>query len=379
MDVVIIGGGIAGLSIARALEKNQLQTTLYESAPELKPVGAGIALAFNAMQACRSLGIYEEVSSKGLAIQKTLITSYNGKIISEFDNSKFLPVFGDVSQAIHRWDLQEALKNSLNTTEILLGKKVTGFIQTKKDVEIKFSDGSSTTTQYVIAADGVHSIFRQKLIVHSEPVYSGYTCWRGIGEMPASYKWREYVNESWGPGQRLGIVPLPVNRVYWFAVKNAPEKDPAMIRSKKNDLLQFFRKWEPGMLKVIEETPEENIIFSDIIDIDPVDQFAFGNILLTGDAAHATTPNMGQGGCQAIVDAAILDKCIGSTSTFEDAFRLFEQRRIDKTRRVILNSRRFGKIAQSENLFLIAIRNLLISLIPQKISAKQIMWLMEEF
>jgi 2-polyprenyl-6-methoxyphenol hydroxylase-like FAD-dependent oxidoreductase len=88
---------------------------------------------------------------------------------------------------------------------------------------------------------------------------------------------------------------------------------------------------------------------------------------------------MGQGGCQAIVDAAILDKCIGSTSTFEDAFRLFEQRRIDKTRRVILNSRRFGKIAQSENLFLIAIRNLLISLIPQKISAKQIMWLMEEF
>ena len=133
------------------------------------------------------------------------------------------------------------------------------------------------------------------------------------------------------------------------------------------------------MLKVIEDTREENIILGDIADINPIDQFAFENILLTGDAAHATTPNMGQGGCQAIVDAAVLDKCIGSTSTMKDAFLLFEKKRIAKTRRIILTSRRFGKMAQSENKLFIAVRNSLVRLIPENTNARQIMWLKEEF
>ena len=379
MHVIIIGGGIAGLSIAKALERNQISPTIYESAPELLPVGAGIGLAFNAMIACRSLGVYEEIFRRGKSIETALLTTFKGKILSEFHYKKFLHIFGEVTLAIHRWELQEALKSSLSSTQIILGKKAESFIQTAEKTEVKFSDGTSTVADFVIAADGIHSIFRQKLIANSTPVYSGYTCWRGIGEMPDSYKWKELGNESWGPGQRLGIIPLPDNKAYWFAVMNAREKDPAIIAAKRSDLLQFFGRWESGMLKVIEDTREENIILGDIADINPIDQFAFENILLTGDAAHATTPNMGQGGCQAIVDAAVLDKCIGSTSTMKDAFLLFEKKRIAKTRRIILTSRRFGKMAQSENKLFIAVRNSLVRLIPENTNARQIMWLKEEF
>jgi len=377
-EVSIIGGGIAGLAIAIALEKHGINPAIYESAQEMKPVGAGIALAFNAMKACKSLGVYEDVRPLGKSIEKALITNHKGKVLSSFTYANHLDILGDVTVALHRWDLQEGLKKALHSTQIKLGKHAIDFIVNSNKVETNFEDGTKSISDFVIACDGIHSVFRKKLIPKSNPKYSGYTCWRGIGILPETYPWKGSMIESWGPGQRLGIVPLTHNRVYWFAVKNAPEKDQLMKESKKEDILSFFDSWNKDMLRVIETTPDENIILSDISDIDPITNFAFDNILLVGDAAHATTPNLGQGGCQAIVDAAILDKCLEKEPSLDKAFRIFEEKRIEKTRKVILNSRKFGKLAQLENGMGIAFRNFVVGLVPEKSNAKQLLWLQEE-
>jgi len=378
-EIAIIGGGIAGLSIAIALEKNGFLPTVYESAPELKPVGAGIALAFNAMKACRWLGVYEKVRQLGNPLNDARITDHRGKILSDFQYNHHLDLFGEVSIAIHRWDLQEALQSALRSTQIVTAKRALNFSQHENSVDVQFEDGTEINSPAVIACDGIHSIFRQKLISHSEPKYSGYTCWRGIGILPESYPWKESMIESWGPGHRLGIVPLTKNRVYWFAVKNAPANDDSMKRSTKADILGYFDKWNKDMIQVIEETDESQIILNDISDIDPIKKFDFGNILLAGDAAHATTPNMGQGGCQAIVDAATLGKILESGISVQDAFPNFEKQRVEKTSKVIRNSRQFGKLAQAENSVLIFIRNLLVRMASERSNAKRILWLDENF
>jgi 2-polyprenyl-6-methoxyphenol hydroxylase-like FAD-dependent oxidoreductase len=123
-------------------------------------------------------------------------------------------------------------------------------------------------------------------------------------------------------------------------------------------------------------TGDEQLIWNDIIDIKPVKQFAFGRILLSGDAAHATTPNMGQGACQAIEDAIVLANCMAVySSDIQKAFKVFEQKRISRTTRIVNTSWQVGKMAQLENKLLTSIRNTLLRLVPPSANEKQLQFL----
>lgn len=373
--VSIIGGGIAGISIAIAFQKHGLEVEVYEAATELKPVGAGITLAFNAMKAAQKLGFRQEVLKAGRSMENAMILNDQAKVLTAFNYRKHLDKLGDLSIAIHRADLHQILLGQLKGDILHLNKKAQSFTQDKDGVMVSFEDGSTLETPLLIVSDGIHSIFRQALIPNSKPQYAGYTCWRGIGELPEGYAFSNSVVECWGKGARIGIVPTTDKQVYWFAVKNAPENDPSMKNAEKQDILNMFKSWSPKLLKVIENTPEDQIIWNDIVDIDPIDRFAFGNILLTGDAAHATTPNMGQGGCQAFEDAAVLDALLAFEKPMNQIFQEFEKLRVTKTSKVISQSRTIGKLAQWENPILAGIRNFGMSLTPESTNLKQIMWL----
>ena len=350
--VSIIGGGIAGLSIAIAFQKHGFEVEVYEAAPELKPVGAGITLAFNAMKAAQKLGFRDEVLKIGRSMENAMILNDQAKILTSFDYLKHLDKLGDFSIAIHRADLHNILMDKLEGDILHLHKKAKSFSQNNGQVLVNFEDGSHLETPFLIVSDGIHSIFRQEMIPNSQPRYAGYTCWRGIGELPKDYAFSN-----------------------WFAVKNAPENDPAMRNAGKRDILKMFSTWSPKLLKVIENTPEDQIIWNDIADIEPIDHFAFDNILLTGDAAHATTPNMGQGGCQAIEDAAVLDALLAAEKPLNEVFAEFEKIRMAKTAKVINQSRTIGKIAQWENPILAGIRNFGMRLAPESTNLKQLLWL----
>ncbi|HTF80329.1 MAG TPA: FAD-dependent monooxygenase, partial [Cytophagales bacterium] len=200
-------------------------------------------------------------------------------------------------------------------------------------------------------------------------------CWRGIADLSVSYPHRECVIESWGRGRRLGIVPLAAGKVYWFAVINAKEADPSMKHASQQDLLSMFEEFHPDYLSVLQQTPASHIFWSDLHDIKPIHQFAFGNILLAGDAAHATTPNMGQGGCQALEDAAVLMDVLQKDGHMERAFLDFESKRIPRTRRIIETSRNIGRMAHLQNPILVKLRNTFMKLIPEKATLTQLEWL----
>jgi 2-polyprenyl-6-methoxyphenol hydroxylase-like FAD-dependent oxidoreductase len=377
-DFAIVGGGIGGLTLAIALQQKGFKVKIYENAAEIKPLGAGLALAANAVKALIEIGISEDILKAGNILKVVRIKDQKGNILTETNAEKLSQKFGIVNNfTIHRADLHRILIGLLEPGSLQLNKGLVDYGNEAGDIKLNFRDGSSASANYLIACDGIHSVVRKKLLPNSNPRYAGYTCWRGvIDDIPPDIDVAE-TSETWGPGCRFGIVPLSDNRLYWFACINAKERDPEMGALRIQDLQSYFKHFHFPVQEILAKTPDHRLIHSDIVDLKPLKKFAFENIVLMGDAAHATTPNMGQGACMAIEDAAVLANCIEDCVTTEEAFLRFEKKRIFRTTTIVNNSRTIGRIAQLENSMLIALRNTLIRATPPSITEKQLKFISE--
>ncbi|MBS1542352.1 MAG: FAD-dependent monooxygenase [Bacteroidetes bacterium] len=369
---IIIGGGIGGLTTAIALQRAGLNAVVYESANEIRPLGAGLGLAGNAIKAFASIGIDKEIIGAGKEMRRMYGKDHRGKVIS-FTNSELISSqLGVIHNfTIHRADLHEVLLSLLQPGTLMLGKTLQSFMQDEKEVKAKFQDGSEVSADYLLACDGIHSAVRKQLVPGSLPRYAGYTCWRAvIDDLPSDFDWDE-MSETWGPGKRFGIVPLTRNRVYWFATLNAGAQDQRLKAFTTKDLLSEFGDFHHPIQEILKRTRDEQLIWGDIIDLQPMNRFAFDRVLLMADAAHATTPNMGQGACMAIEDAATLAKTLLKYEPLE-AFSRFERHRLPRTTWIVDQSWKFGKLAQWENRMGIAVRNSLLRLIPPSVVTRQL-------
>lgn len=365
----IIGGGIAGLTTAIALNKAGIETLIFEAAPEIKAIGAGLVLAANAIKAFQKLGISEEIVTYGRLLPSFSVYNQKGELITRTDSRVISKKNGMDNFTIHRSKLHALLLSKLSADKIQTNKRAIDIEQKGNSIMIKFQDGTSYETDFLIVADGIHSSIRKKLLPDSHPRYSGYTCWRAVIDN-TSLKIDES-SETWGGKGRFGIVPLAENKIYWFACINANQNDMRMKQFTINDLKNLFVAYHNPIAEILKETKDENLIWNDIIDLKPIRQYAFKNIVLIGDAAHATTPNLGQGACQAIEDAVILADEIKGDADIAKAFRSFEKRRLKRTHYIVNTSWKIGKVAQLENNILIAIRNFLFGQLPASFNKKQ--------
>jgi 2-polyprenyl-6-methoxyphenol hydroxylase-like FAD-dependent oxidoreductase len=366
----ILGGGIGGLTLAIALQRKNIDVVVYESAPQWKPLGAGIGLAGNAVKAFREIGIEQDVLAVGKVLKKVIIRNKKGKALMVTDSEDISKRFGVVNNfTLHRADLHNVLIGKLKPGTVVLDKACVDFEQGPGGVTISFRDGTKAHADYLVAADGIHSIARKKLLSDVKERYAGYTCWRGvIDDLPADFN-QDETSETWGQGTRFGIVPLTKDRVYWFACVNAGANDPMMRSLTPTDLMAFFGDFHHPIPQLLKRTTK--MIWNDIIDIEPVDKFAFGRVVLMGDAAHATTPNLGQGACMAIEDAVILSNLVEGQSDTGQAFKMFEEKRIRRTTKIVNDSWQLGKMAQWENPFMASLRNMVISLAPKSMADNQ--------
>lgn len=369
--ITIIGCGIAGLTTALALKQKGFETELFEAAPEVKALGAGLGLGINAMLCFRKLGIEDQVYAAGKELSGIVFYDQKGKAISSSDTDKLSRELGASTIAIHRAALHECLQQQVSDIPLYTNKRAIGIKSHENETEIFFEDGTSHHTSALIIADGIHSPIRQQLVPGSTPRYAGYTCWRGVTDNPGIPL--EKSTETWGADGRFGLTPLANNIIYWYATVNATANNQDYRNFCKDDLAWHFRKYHAPIPDVIDHTEDHEIVWNDIIDLKPIPHYAFGHTVLIGDAAHATTPNMGQGACQAIEDAVILaDEFEQSPDRPEDAFKRFEDRRIQRTHEIVNASRLLGKIAQLSNPLLIGLRNTAFRLTPESVSYKQV-------
>lgn len=368
-EFTIIGAGIAGLTTAKALRQLGLRVTLFEAAPIIKPLGAGLALAANAVKAFQKLGIAESIIRAGRLLDAFVICDQQGRTLTRTDSKAIGRKYGMDNFTIHRAALHQELLKQAEGIPLTIGKRAIRVDQTAQGLTLTFADGTTYQTDYLIVADGIHSAIRQQLVPDSKPRYAGYTCWRAV--IDSTGLSLSDATETWGVNGRFGLVPLANNQLYWFACLNAPANDDRMRQFTISDLLRVFEDYHTPIPEVLVRTNNKDLLWNDILDLKPLPRYAFDNIVLLGDAAHATTPNMGQGACQAIEDAVVLADELKTGSSVPDVFKRFEQRRLKRTHYIINNSRRIGQMAHVQHPALIWLRNGLVRLLPHSVNEQQ--------
>ncbi|MEP0266352.1 FAD-dependent monooxygenase [Dokdonia sp.] len=361
----IIGGGIGGLTTALAFEKLGIEYQLFEKAEQLIPVGSGILLPPNSLQVFEWLGILDDVSLCGSVMKQITLTKPDMTPLFDYAQEDVKEMFGFYAISIHRWELQNVLLKKIPTHKIHLGKSLDTFKQIKEKVHLTFLDGTKIETDFLLGADGIQSNIRKQLFPKSKTRYSGQTCWRGIcnyEDLAEEYNYRGI--EMWGEQARFGITKIEENTFYWFAVVLSPQNQKDVPNTITDILLKTFANFHPVVGKLIGATHEEKIIRSDLNDVKPMPYWYKGNICLLGDAAHATTPNMGQGGAQAIEDAYYLAKAICQESK-SHAFSVFQQNRSKKVNLIVRQSLLMGIIGHWK--YFVWLRNFILTYTPSSI------------
>ena len=200
-------------------------------------------------------------------------------------------------------------------------------------------------------------------------IYQGYTCFRGIVD-DVNLKDEHVANEYWGAKGRVGVVPLLNNQAYWFITVPAKERDPKYQTFGKPHLQAYFNHFPNEVRQILDKQSETGILLNDIYDMKPLRTFVYGRTILLGDAAHATTPNMGQGAGQAMEDAIVLVNCLEAYD-FDKALERYDKLRVKHTAKVIKRSRKIGKVAQKRNKLIVNIRNSIMKMMPNAYASSQ--------
>ena len=368
---IIIGGGVGGLCTAIALRRMGITATVYERAEMLGDVGAGLVIAANAIRALRRLGLADQAIAAGSLITRTQIRTQDGQTLAETDMRNYETQFGAPTIAIHRAALHKVLLSALPDGAVHLGAACSRVEQDENGVTAQFADGSEARADCLIGADGVRSVIRRQLFPQVNLRYSGYTAWRGavISQDEAALG---ITSETWGRGYRFGIVRMDAERIYWFATANTPQGVTYAPAEQKELLLKIFGGWHHPIRHLLEATPAEVILHNDIADFAPLKQWSVGRVTLLGDAAHATTPNMGQGACMAIESADVLAQCLGQTEDIAAAFHTYQTRRQPRTAFITNQSWQIGRMAQLENPLLCAARNWVVKTFSQRTMTRQL-------
>ena len=375
MRIAIIGGGIGGLTTALALRQFGFEPEVFEQAPDLLEVGAAILMWPNAMRVLQRLGLGETIRERGGILERACWLNYDGRVLNNFR----LPKTELPAVVLHRAELQRALLEPLPDESIHLGQVFESYQQSPDKIVAHFGDQSSFAGHLLIAADGIHSQARAQLLNDGRPDDRGYLAWRGVVANPSASLTEATAFEIYGAGQRFGIGPLGRGKVGWWASTNRPVRSADALTA-LDELTRLFAGWWEPVLELIRATPPTALIRNDVCDRRVVRRWGQGSMTLLGDAIHPVTPNLGQGGCLAIEDAAVLARCLhkyapaagGAPEQFERsialALRRFAALRFARTATVARCSRMYGVVGQWEYAPAVKLRRILLSLVPAGLS-----------
>jgi 2-polyprenyl-6-methoxyphenol hydroxylase-like FAD-dependent oxidoreductase len=368
--LLIAGAGIGGLAAANACLRAGLAVRVLERATDLLPLGAGITVQANAMSALRSVGLDAAVATAGEVVKRSELRRWDGRILGEIPTGETERRLGAPVVGIHRGRLQQVLLGALPEGVVRTGAAVVGVEVRGEAVCVELVDGVEIAGGALIGADGLHSTVRRKLFGDTPPRYAGYTSWRGVTRRPAGVP-SGYATELWGRGARFGYLGIGAGELYWFAVRNAPAGEVDPPEGVGAALRRTFAGWAEPIEEILATTAPNAILRTDIHDRPPIDRWGRGLVTLLGDAAHPMTPNLGQGGCQAIEDGVVLAHALRGAASIEEGLRAYERGRVARTRAIVERSRRFGTAAQQESRLACWVRDAAIRWTPRRIAERE--------
>lgn len=359
MKVIVIGAGVAGLAAAAGLARAGAEVAVVERAPE-RPQGSGLSLVPNGLAALDRVGLGAAVErlTGGVGPQGGGIRTPSGRWLARVPASAT-----EGLRVVHRAELREAMLEPVRGL-VRIGEARLLDIE-RAEVEV---DGETLRADLVLGADGLRSRVRAAAGLDAGTRRAGYGAWRGVTPEPFA---DVLPSETWGRGERFGLTPLPDGRVYWFAVlpDDGDARDVAEVEER-------FGRWHDPIPDILAATPREAMAWTPIEELRRMpSRFARGRVALLGDAAHAMTPNLGQGGNQGLEDAATLVALLepvaaGSPSATELAAALsrYDGLRRRRTASIARSSRVMGAVGQLSGPGA-AVRDALLAALPDSLAA----------
>ncbi len=388
---LIVGGGIGGLTLAALLEKRwpECQVLLVEQTRSWEPLGAGITLTGNAMRVLDQAGLAEDVLAHGLPLECAHMADARGKVLLRAEAGDAVAGrdrwTGKVV-AIHRAELHDVLRRGLESTEVLLGQTLHG-VTTEGDVvratigdaeEEGAGDPQANETHeidLVVGADGASSRVRD-LILDGDtyaPRYSGTTCWRGVVDMPGSPAVQAAASwEIWAGARRFGVVPLPGERMYFYACIKAAENDPQYRTLDHGAFADLFQGIGGPVAEVLAAARRGCSLHHDDLSDLSLPRWHRDRTVLVGDAAHPMTPNLGQGAAMAMEDGLVLSEELArSPDDLPGALQRYEERRRPRVAPLVARAFQLGRMAHWTSAPVCALRNALLRMTPASVGLRQ--------
>ncbi len=358
--IAVIGAGIAGLATAVALQARGYDVTVWEERTDFSN-GAGISIWPNALAALDSLGLGDAVRAAGGRVTAGAVRWRDGSWLRRPDPQRIVRSLGEPLVVVRRSELTSILAGALPRGTVRTGMAARKLAPGGTGVRVELSDGTADEVDGLIGADGTHSLVARHLNGALHDHYVGYTAWRGVARFALD---PELAGEVVGPGVEFGHVPLGAQLTYWFATERTGEGG-CSPDGELDHLLGDFADWARPIPEVLAATDPADVLRNDLYDRDPARRWCRGPVLVVGDAAHPMRPHLGQGGCQALEDAAILGAFLDRDDDVGAAFAAFTAYRRHRVRAVVRESAMIGRIVNMRPPWLSGLASRASALVPE--------------
>jgi len=356
-NIGIIGGGIGGLTMALTLKKYNLNFKIFEKSNKFTEVGAGIGISSNALKIFDKLGVGNELRKQGHLIKKTILATEKLKTLKSV-------TFPEEVYCIHRASIIDILSNELDKDLCNLNKELIN-IENNETVKVNFKDNTSAEFNTLIASDGIHSTIRKSLFPEIKIRKTHQVIWRGIVDFDINSDLKHTYYELFEGTLRFLFLPISNTKVFWLAVQEKKSFIKNSSTSIKTYLLKTYQNFDQKILDILNKTDNNDILQNELADLKPNYKNWFkNNTVFIGDSIHATTPNLGQGACQAIEDAYTLGLCLKINK--DNAFSEYQNLRLTKVEYIVKQSWMIGKISLTNSRFKKYLLHLMLKYLPKK-------------
>jgi 2-polyprenyl-6-methoxyphenol hydroxylase-like FAD-dependent oxidoreductase len=344
MDIGIVGGGVAGLSVALSLHRLGHRPKVYERGDGPATMGAGVTLWPNAGQVLDALGLLRDVARVGGRPVAMRRLDPAGHSLGGIDIGLLDRLMGYPTHTILRRDLLAVLLSHAARAgiDVLYGHRATAIdLDDGGRAVARFDNGVCVRPDLLIGADGrMDSVARRFVAGDNAPVYQGFVNWIGVASGAGTLVDDMAIQDYWGVGERFGLVPVRPDLVYWAAAQARPLRPEAGAADLRAEVQRLFGEWAGPIPRLIQATPTAALRLIAVHDLEPLPVWSRANVLLVGDAAHAPLPTSGQGACQALEDAWHLARCLEDAgATLDAALQRFARIRGSKTAHVTQQAR----------------------------------------
>lgn len=350
LDIIIAGAGMGGLTSAIALQRTGHRVRLFERVTELAPIGSGITLWPNAVKVLAALGLGEAIAAVGGDLRSMSYSDQQGRLLTRFSLE---PLYQQVQQRacpISRAELQRILLRAAGPQRVTLGVGCLGYQEDDQGVTVSLSSGERLRADLLVAADGTHSKLRNAVTGQDIPRrYRGYVNWNGrVAIDPALNAPREW-SQLVGDNKRVSLLPMSPELLYFFFDVPLPLGTPNRKENYRAELAGHFAGWAEPVQRLIQRFDPDQMARLEIHDTDRLPRLVTQRVALLGDSAHATAPNIGQGGGQAMEDAWVLARSLESAPTIYDALQSYQEQRAERAARLVLKARERAAIIHGED------------------------------